>query len=355
MLIPYRRHNLAKCKFTSRSEYRCKCPIWVTGTDKDGKFRRESLKLRDWNRAQELVRRWDVDGEKPTQKVRTTIERWRDQFLQDAAARNLSHGTMRLYKLLFRQLLEFATERGISLANYLDLTALTEFRAAWKLGSLTASKKLERLRSIYKFALQRKMVDENFALGLVAPKVKPNPTLPFPKEEFAHIMKPAESPKVDARVKTFILTMRYSGLRISDVATLAVDSLNGNRLTLYQAKTGEHVSVLIPPYVAEALRSVQHKNPRYFFWSGKSKITTTTGFWRARIAKVFKLAGIQNAHPHRFRDTFAVALLDAGVSLENVSTLLGHQSVRVTEKHYSPWVKTRQDALDKAVQSALRA
>jgi len=83
--------------------------------------------------------------------------------------------------------------------------------------------------------------------------------------------------------------------------------------------------VLIPPYVAEALRSTPHKNPKYFFWTGKSKVTT------ARIAEVFKLAKVENGHPHRFRDTFAVSLLDAGVSLENVSTLLGHQSVRVSE------------------------
>jgi len=30
----------------------------------------------------------------------------------------------------------------------------------------------------------------------------------------------------------------------------------------------------------------------------------------------------------------------------------GHQSIRVTQKHYNPWVKTRQDALDRAVESA---
>ena len=52
------------------------------------------------------------------------------------------------------------------------------------------------------------------------------------------ILKATDSPDVDRRVKAFILTMRYSGLRISDVATLAVDSLKGNRLKLYQAKTG---------------------------------------------------------------------------------------------------------------------
>jgi integrase/recombinase XerD len=158
---------------------------------------------------------------------------------------------------------------------------------------------------------------------------------------------------VDKRVKTFILTMRYSGLRISDTSTLAVDSLNGNRLKLYQAKTGEPVSVLIPSDVAEALLAVKHKNPKYFFWTGNSKVSSVASFWRKRISKVFKLAGIANAHTHRFRDTFAVSLLDADVSLENVSRLLGHQSVRITEKHYSPWVKTRQDALDKAVEKAL--
>jgi hypothetical protein len=62
---------------------------------------------------------------------------------------------------------------------------------------------------------------------------------------------------------------------------------------------------------------------------------------------------VLNGHTHRFRDTFAVSLLEAGVSLENVSTLLGHQSLRVTQKHYAPWVRTRQDALDRAVEAAL--
>jgi len=41
------------------------------------------------------------------------------------------------------------------------------------------------------------------------------------------------------------------------------------------------------------------------------------------------------------------------VSLESVSRLLGHQSIKITEKHYSPWVKTRQEALEKEVFAAL--
>jgi hypothetical protein len=58
---------------------------------KDGRRIREALKLRDWNRAQELVREWDVEGKKPKRKHRATIEEWRDQF----AARRHSEASNR--------------------------------------------------------------------------------------------------------------------------------------------------------------------------------------------------------------------------------------------------------------------
>ena len=83
---------------------------------------------------------------------------------------------------------------------------------------------------------------------------------------------------------------------------------------------------------------------------------TRIGDWQAKIKKVFDLAGISkglgNAVSHRLRDTFAVELLQAGVPIERVSVLLGHQSVRVTERHYNPWVRSRQEQLEADVASA---
>ena len=64
--------------------------------------------------------------------------------------------------------------------------------------------------------------------------------------------------------------------------------------------------------------------------------------WRARR----KGRGVPDGHAHRFRDTFAVGLLQAGVPTERVSVLLGHSSIKVTEKHYSPWVRARQEQLE---------
>jgi site-specific recombinase XerD len=43
-----------------------------------------------------------------------------------------------------------------------------------------------------------------------------------------------------------------------------------------------------------------------------------------------------------------VDLLEKGAPLEEVSKLLGHESIK-TERHYAKWVKGRQDRLDSLV------
>ncbi len=42
----------------------------------------------------------------------------------------------------------------------------------------------------------------------------------------------------------------------------------------------------------------------------------------------------------------------AGIPIERVSILLGHQSTRVTEKHYNPWVRSRQEQLEEDLERA---
>jgi excisionase family DNA binding protein len=66
---------------------------------------------------------------------------------------------------------------------------------------------------------------------------------------------------------------------------------------------------------------------------------------RRRLRTVFKIAKVPQAHAHRFRHTFAVELLKKGVPIEEVSILLGHSSVRITERNYAAWVQARQEIL----------
>jgi len=104
--------------------------------------------------------------------------------------------------------------------------------------------------------------------------------------------------------------------------------------------------------VVEALESSPRSGEQHYFWTGQSKAHSAIGKWRRRLQRLFELAKVPNGHAHRFRDTFAVELLLSGVPLERVSILLGHSSIRVTERHYAPWVRSRQEQLEADLQRA---
>jgi site-specific recombinase XerD len=232
----------------------------------------------------------------------------------------------------------------------LDLGSLQEFRDTWKDKPLSKSKKQERLRSIFKFALARKWITENPAAHLGKIKVERTQKLPFTSDEMRAILKKAK--KAGPIAHAFILTMRFSGLRISDVCMLRTDNLEGNHLVLRTEKTGTPVKVLLPAFVANTLRTTKKAHQTHFFWNGRSKLSSVTDLWRThRIKPIFDEAEVKNAHPHRFRHTFAVELLRQGVPAGTVAILLGNTE-QIVVKHYSAWIEARQKALDEAVEKA---
>jgi site-specific recombinase XerD len=355
MLTIYRRHNPERC--SSKDSQNCSnkrrpCPIWIRGSKPDGAYIREPLKSRDWTKAVDTMREIEATGLRPAPPARTqiTIEEWRDQFIKNAGTENISEETIRKYKLLFKQLLGFTQDRGIRFPGGLDLESLQQFRNTWKDKPLSKSKKQERLRSIFKFAAARKWTSDNPALQLGKIKVNRTQQIPFSADEMKTIL--GQAIKAGPETYTFILVMRFSGLRISDVAMLRADGLQGNHLVLRTEKTGTPVKVLLPSVVADALRKLKKRNPDYFFWDGQSKLASVTDLWRShRIKPVFEKAKIQKAHPHRFRHTFAVELLKQGTRAGTVAILLGNTE-QIVIKHYSAWVKERQQGLDDAVEKA---
>lgn len=359
MLTIFRRHK-KECLHRSegRDYRRCHCPISVEGFVGE-KLVRAALKTADWQKANDTVRQWEAE-----QQIRQSpvgIEDAAGKFLADMRARNLAEQTIYKYDLLFLRLKGFAERGGYSLLRDLDVDALTRFRLEWKDGPRASQKKLERLRAFLRFAQKRRWIADNPASELKMPKITALPTLPFTHDEMVKILAAAEkygtqsahNARLNAvRIRSIVLLMRYSGLRIGDAVSLSIDRLAGNTLFLYTAKTGTPVRVSLPEFVADALRKTLPASDRYYFWTGESKLRTAVGKWQDRLLSLFRLAGVPGGHAHRFRDTFAVELLLAGVPLERLSVLLGHQSVRVTERHYSPWVEARQAQAEADLQRA---
>jgi site-specific recombinase XerD len=364
----YRRHNTLRCRTSSPTDSSCTntrkpCPIWVRGTQADGTYVRQPLKLRDWKAAQKIVREWDEQGTRPKGVApKATIEQLQKQFLENMKTEERAAGTIKKYEVLFRQLVAFSQNKGLRFVTELDLTTLEEFRATWKDGDLSKSKKQERLRGVFRYARKHKMIDDNPALDLGKITVEPGQVVPFTDAEMERIWKAAKADK-NPRIYALALLMRFSGLRISDAVALRVDQVKVNRgkdgqiengrVSLRTRKVKKDVSVPLPKPVLEALQKFKPVSSNHFFWNGQSDVIAVAGYYRDyyfhRVFKAAKITG--HPHPHQFRHVFASKLLSSGVSVDQVAALLGNSS-KVVEKHYSPWVKARQESLDDAVEKA---
>jgi integrase/recombinase XerD len=148
-----------------------------------------------------------------------------------------------------------------------------------------------------------------------------------------------------------VIVLRHSGLRVRDAVTLPQSGIVDGKVLLYTAKTGTSVYFPLPYVVREALRGLPNVHDDYFFWSARGNPESAVADWQRSLKRLFTLAGIQG-HAHRFRDTFAISLLQRGVSLENVSMLLGDSNTLITNRHYAPWVKSRQESLEREVKKA---
>jgi len=364
-LTLYTRHvDDCPAKAKGRFYSRCGCNFAVQGRSDAGKYLRQSLDTADPKEAREKADRLEHDLSPAVEMVRAsseegkTIEDGKKEFLAELKTRNLNGRTIYKYEFLFGLLGKFAAARGFRVLKQFDKDSILTFRAEWTDGPNSRQKKFERLRQFFKFAHESGWIDRNPTTGIKPVKFRPEPKDAFTDTQMQKILgsaakKIAEAPSyaVDnaRRLRALILFMRYSGLRIGDATSAEVASLQDGKLSRHTQKTGSHVYLEIPPEVIRALDEIPKASERFWFWSGNGKLETASKDWQGRLADLFEDAGIQDGHSHRFRHTFAKDHLSKGTSMQDLSKLLGHASIKVTEKYYAKWCTERQEKASAAM------
>jgi integrase/recombinase XerD len=352
-----------------------------------GKLHVKSAKTRSWTKAEEAKRDLEAqfEGRKPTIDTGKPISEAVAVFLTEKATVGLSDTTVNKYQRLLKRFTTFCEKKSIFTVQGITRDLITEFCAEWPEwypSTLTRAKLREKLRSFLGYCYQSQWLPR--VLEVTPVKVIEPETQPLTPEEYKRLLdvvyvtvgdgdprrrttkqgrgrwqSSTDASKWQHAVYTFIQTMRWTGLAIGDTMRLRQDALEFDerkeiyRITTKRKKTGVPVSNPIPPEVANDLVKMENSNQKYFFWSGNGKVQSATSNWGQRyIAPCFKAAGIEGEGymvSHRLRDTFAVDLLEKGVPMEEVSKLLGHTSIRTTERHYAKWSRGRQDRLDDLV------
>jgi site-specific recombinase XerD len=372
--------NGKPCKYTGDEfSRRCSCPKHFRWTQNGTQYRRKAG-TRSWESAEEIKRQLQdqlagrTPETRPEDNVRPITEAI-DLFITDKKVRGVSDGVVSRYRSELGRFQDYCEGENVFTVARITRELLTGYAATWGKhypSSNTRASVRERLRSFLRYCFECRWLDRIPAV----PKVEANeaPTLPLTDVEYARVLATIDTvrpmrfdakgvsrllnPETKTRLRALIQLMRWTGLAIQDAvklrrANIIHDEAKGMyRVVTSRQKTGTDVSVPLPPEVAKEILATPSANPEYIFWTGKSESRAQVIMWGSRyIRPLFEAAGVRSGHmvSHRLRDTFAVDLLQKGIPMEEVSKLLGHESIKTTEKHYAKWVKGRQDRLDSLV------
>ena len=259
--------------------------------------------------------------------------------------RNASPQTVQTYEESLREFESYLgfRDEGLSLEK-VDSDLIRDWMESMMDKGNTAStinKKLSALRSFYRFALKRKLVEKDPAHCITGPK-KSKPLPQFLREnEMDHLLDGLEwddNNYKDVRARTILLLLYEAGLRRAELIGLNdgdVDFATGQLKV-----TGKRNKQRIVPFgkeLAEALinyrtvRDEQEKNSDAFFLNDKGDRMTAPQVYTLVRKYLSAVTSLKKRSPHVLRHTFATAMLNHGADLESIKNLLGHESVATTE------------------------
>ena len=203
------------------------------------------------------------------------------------------------------------------------------------------NRRLSALRSFYRFALARKLVDKDPVHGVTGPK-KGRPLPQFLKENEMDRLLDAESWTEgfeDVRDRTIIMTFYETGIRLSELIGLddsMVDFSNrqlkvtGKRDKQRVIPLGEELLATLRDYMKCRNKEVNRQSEALFVTARGQRMTSSQV--REAVRKnLSKVCTLKKRTPHVLRHTFATAMLNNKAGIESVKKLLGHESLSTTE------------------------
>ena len=203
------------------------------------------------------------------------------------------------------------------------------------------NRRLSALRSFYRFALTRKLVDKDPVHGVTGPK-KGRPLPQFLKENEMDRLLDAESwteSFEDMRDRTVIMTFYETGIRLSELIGLDDSMVDFSNRQL--KVTGKRNKQRVIPFGEELLATLRdymkcrdkevNRQSEALFVSAKGQRMTSSQVREAVRKNLSKVCTLKKRTPHVLRHTFATAMLNNKAGIESVKKLLGHESLSTTE------------------------
>lgn len=209
----------------------------------------------------------------------------------------------------------------------------------------SVNRKLATLRSFIHWATETGLVADARALKI--PKAEreerhgPRWLDRREQNKLLRMVERADQPRDLALIKLLLNT----GLRVQELCDLTwrdvMLSERQGTLTVRSGKGGKRRQIPLNQSARSALLAIghqEHAGKRVHIFAGQRGPLTPRGVQNL-LSKYAAAAGLEDVSPHTLRHTFCKNLVDAGVGLEKVAALAGHESLETTRRYCEPSLK----------------
>jgi integrase/recombinase XerD len=268
-----------------------------------------------------------------------------DRFL-DAVwmERGLSPNTLAAYRADLSALERWLEEHESDLlsASRADVLSFMASRIEGGSRPRSTARQLSSFRRFYRHLVREGALREDPTALIDMPKVGRSLPRSLTEEEVeALLAAPAVGDPLGHRDRTMLEVLYATGLRVSELVSLKLSSVNLGQGVLRIVGKGDRERLI--PLGEEAVQWVQQflLGPRveillerqtdYLFPTRRGDRMTRQAFWHI-IKRHARTAGIQKElSPHTLRHAFATHLLNHGADLRVVQMLLGHSDLSTTQ------------------------
>ena len=265
-----------------------------------------------------------------------------DEFIENLKSRQASQNTLASYERDIVQFDKYFTDQG---KKIFDLTSddmqeyIEHLKEVGKSNS-TISRCTASLKSFYRYLLSKKLVEENIAESIEAPKVDRKEPMILSSSEIEKLLEQPDLSELKGQRDKAMLEILYAtGIRVTELVSLRIEdvNLNAGYIRVKKKNTERHIPLgnrslkCLKEYM-EKVRPllIRTEEEKTLFINTNGQKMTRQGYWK--ILKQYKeQAKIdKEITPHTIRHSFAVHMLQNGAEVKTVQELLGHTDVAST-------------------------
>lgn len=205
---------------------------------------------------------------------------------------------------------------------------------AWaNLSASSRNRKAATLKSFFGHLYREGLLNKDLALLIQTPRVPGRLPNFLSVDEVMAALKSYSETEQDHDEKLLFLLLYGGGLRVSEACTLSWKQIDfPGRILRITGKGSKERLVALPKSVLQVLRVKQKRSGNDRFVWGEKAMDPRAAYEKIR-SRGHKAGLLRPLHPHALRHSYATHLLSSGANLRTLQELLGHESLRATEKY----------------------